>query len=38
MMKNLFAAFFYGYFYFFSFGANKVKVLFAANNGSVTFA
>ena len=37
-MKNLFAAFFYGYFYFFSFSAKKVKVLFAANHGSTTFA
>ena len=26
-----FAAFFYGYFYFFGFGAEKVKVFFAAN-------
>ena len=26
-----FAAFFYGYFYFFGFGAKKVKVFFAAN-------
>lgn len=30
MMKQ-FAAFFYGYFYFFSFCAKKVKVFFAAN-------
>ena len=37
-MKNLFAAFFYGYFYFFSFCAKKVKVLFAANNGARSFA
>ena len=37
-MKNLFAAFFYSYFYFFSFSAKKVKVLFAANHGSTTFA
>lgn len=37
-MMNLFAAFFYGYFYFFSFGADKVKVLFAANHGATTFA
>jgi hypothetical protein len=37
-MKNLFAAYFYFFFYFFGFGANKVKVLFAANNGSTTFA
>ena len=27
-----FAAFFYGYFYFFGFWAEKVKVFFAANN------
>ena len=33
-MKNLFASYFYSYFYFFGFGADKVKVLFAANNGS----
>ncbi len=37
-MKNLFAAFFYGYFYFFSFSADKVKVLFAANQGTTSFA
>jgi hypothetical protein len=37
-MKTLFAASFYRFFYFFGFGANKVKVLFAANNGSTTFA
>ena len=37
-MKNLFAAFFYCYFYFFGFCADKVKVLFAANNGVTTFA
>jgi hypothetical protein len=37
-MKNLFAAYFYFFFYFFGFSANKVKVLFAANNGSTTFA
>lgn len=37
-MMNLFAAFFYGYFYFFSFSADKVRVLFAANNASITFA
>ena len=37
-MKNLFAAFFYGYFYFFSFSADKVKVLFAANHGATSFA
>jgi hypothetical protein len=37
-MKNLFAAYFYFFFYFFGFRANKVKVLFAANNGSTTFA
>lgn len=36
-MLNLFAAFFFAYFYFFGFGANKVKVLFAANNGLTTF-
>ena len=35
-MKNLFAAFFYSYFYFFSVGADKVKVLFAANNGATS--
>ncbi len=29
-MLNRIAAFFYGYFYFFSFGAKQVKVLFAA--------
>ena len=32
-MKNLFAAFFFGYFYFFGFSVKQVKVLFAANNG-----
>lgn len=37
-MKNLFVASFYRYFYFFSFYVNKVKVLFAANQGSTTFA
>ena len=37
-MKNLFAAFFFNYFYFFGFSADKVKVLFAANNGVTTFA
>lgn len=37
-MMNLFAAFFFGYFYFFGFWANKVRVLFAANNGLTTFA
>lgn len=37
-MKNLFAAFFYSYFYFFGFSADKVKVLFTANNGSTTCA
>ena len=37
-MMNLFAAFFFGYFYFFGFSADKVKVLFAANNGATTFA
>ena len=36
-MLNLFAAFFFGYFYFFGFSADKVKVLFAANNGWTTF-
>ena len=35
-MKKLFAAFFY--FYFFGFGVEKVKVLFAANDGSLTCA
>lgn len=30
-MLNRNAAFFYGYFYFFGFGAKKVKVFFAAN-------
>jgi len=38
VMMNLFAAFFYSYFYFFGFSADKVKVLFAANHGSTTFA
>ena len=33
-----FAAFFYGYFYFFSFSADKVRVLFAANKGATSFA
>ena len=33
---NLFAARFFSYFYFFSFGADKVKVLFAANNGATS--
>ena len=37
-MLNLFAAYFFSYFYFFSFSADKVKVLFAANNGVTTFA
>lgn len=37
-MKNLLATVFFGYFYFFGFSANKVKVLFAAMNGSTTFA
>jgi hypothetical protein len=37
-MMNLFAAFFFSYFYFFSFSADKVRVLFAANQGSTTFA
>jgi len=37
-MKDLFVAFFYRYFYFFSFSADKVKVLFAANNGSPSLA
>lgn len=37
-MMTRFAAFFFGYFYFFGFGVNKVKVLFAANNGATTFA
>ena len=37
-MMNLFAAFFFGYFYFFGFSVNDVRVLFAANNGAVTFA
>ena len=35
-MMNLFAAFFY--FYFFSVGADKVKVFFAANNDSPSCA
>lgn len=35
-MLNLFAAFFFGYFY--GFWTDKVKVLFAANNGVTTFA
>ncbi len=30
-MKNQFAAFYFSSFYFFGFGVNKVKVLFAAN-------
>lgn len=29
-MKNLYATFFYCFFYFFGFRVNKVKVLFAA--------
>ena len=29
-MSNLYAANFFSYFYFFGFGADKVKVLFAA--------
>ena len=37
-MMNRFAAFFFGYFYFFGFSVKQVKVLFAANNGAVTFA
>ena len=38
VMLNLFAAFFFGYFYFYGFWTDKVKVLFAANNGVTTFA
>ena len=30
-MMNLFAAFFFGYFYFFGFSVEKVRVFFAAN-------
>ena len=37
-MMNRFAAFFFGYFYFFGFSVNKVKALSAANNGTTTFA
>ena len=37
-MMNLFAAYFFSYFYFFGFSADKVKVLFAANNGMTAFA
>ena len=37
-MLNRNAAFFYCFFYFFGFSADKVKVLFAANNGVTTFA
>lgn len=37
-MLNLFAAFFFCYFYFYGFWTDKVKVLFAANNGVTTFA
>ena len=37
-MKNLFAAFFYCYFDFCSFSADKVKVLFAAKHGVTTYA
>jgi len=33
-VKNLFAAYYFSSFYFFGFGANEVKVLFAANNGA----
>ena len=33
LMLNRIAAYFYSYFYFFGFSDNKVKVLFAANNG-----
>ena len=36
-MLNLFVAFFFCYFYFFGFSANKVRVLSAANNGLTTF-
>ena len=32
-MRNLCASYFFGYFYFFGFTADKVKVLFAAQNG-----
>ena len=32
-MLNRIAACFYSYFYFFGFSDNKVRVLFAANNG-----
>ena len=36
VMLNLFAAFFFGYFYFYGFWTDKVKVLFAANNGATS--
>jgi len=35
-MLDRFAAYFFGYFYFTGFQADKVKALLAANNGSVT--
>lgn len=34
MMKSQFAAYYFSSFYFFGFGVNKVKVLFAANDGA----
>lgn len=37
IMKNLFAAYYYCFFYFFSFSATQVKVIFAATNGSPSF-
>ncbi len=37
-MLNRFAAYFFGYFYFFSFGADKVKGFFAANSGPASLA
>lgn len=37
MMKQ-FAAYFFGYFYFFGFWFKKVRVFFTANNGLPSFA
>ena len=37
-MLNLSVAFFFCYFYFYGFWTDKVKVLFAANDGVTAFA
>lgn len=38
IMMRQFASYFFSYFYFFGFGANKVKVLFAANGDAPSLA